>query len=78
MNCFFCGAKISNGEINSARRRAGVCLHCPRFRYLWRCGQCNQTFDYRRFLDDRWLQKHKELFKNTLININRRFLRNGK
>ena len=61
MNCFFCGAQISN----SARRRAGV-SQCPRFRYLWRCGQCKQTFDYR------CLKKHKELFKNTMIDINRR------
>ena len=71
MNCFFCGAQISKGAINSARRRACV-SQCPRFRYLWRCGQCKQLFDYRRFLDDRYLQKHKELFKNTLIDINRR------
>ena len=72
MNCFFCGAQILNGAINSARRITGV-SQCPRFRYLWRCGQCKQTFNYRRFLDDRCLQKHKELFKNTLIDINRSF-----
>ena len=71
MNCFFCGAKISQGEINSKRRRARV-TQCPRFLYLWSCDQCKKTFNYRCFFDDRCLQKHKELFKNTLIDINRR------
>ena len=57
-----CGAKISNGAI-SARRRGGVAQY-PRLRYLWRCGQCKQTINYRSLI------KHRELFKNTLIEIN--------
>ena len=48
MNCFFCGAKISQGEINSKRRRARV-TQCPRFLYLWSCDQCKKTFNYRCF-----------------------------
>ena len=63
--CFFCGTKISKCEIFSKRRIAGV-SQCPRFLYLLRCGQCKNTFNYR------CLQKHKELFENTLIDINRR------
>lgn len=67
MNCFHCGAKISNGAI-SARRRGGV-AQCPRLRYLWRCGQCKQTINYQSLI------KHRELFKNTLIEINHTFPR---
>ena len=67
MNCFFCGAEISNGVINSARRRARV-SQCPRFSCRWRCDQCKQTFNYECLYKS--LLKHRELFKNTLIEIN--------
>jgi len=67
MNCFYCGALISNGAINSARRRARV-SQCPRFSCRWRCGQCKQTFNYECLYKS--LLKHKELFKNTMIEIN--------
>ena len=67
MNCFYCGALISNGAINSARRRARV-SQCPRFSCRWRCGQCKQTFNYECLYKS--LLKHRELFKNTLIKIN--------
>ena len=67
MNCFYCGALISNGAINSARRRARV-SQCPRFSCRWRCGQCKQTFNYECLYKS--LLKHRELFKNTLIEIN--------
>ena len=67
MNCFYCGTQISNGAINSARRRARV-SQCPRFSYRWRCGQCKQTFNYECLYKS--LLKHRELFKNTLIEIN--------
>ena len=36
---------------------------CSRFIYLLHCNKCNKKFDYK------YLQKHKELFKNTLILI---------
>ena len=67
MNCFYCGALISNGAINSARQRARV-SQCPRFSCRWRCGQCKQTFNYECLYKS--LLKHRELFKNTLIEIN--------
>jgi len=37
---------------------------CSRFLWMFRCNKCNKTFNYLSF------QKHKELFKKTLIDIN--------
>ena len=78
MICFFCGAKISNSEINKKNKMArlsqcsiktkskdfvfivGVKLKIFRFLIL---PVQDLYFDYK------YLQKHKELFKNTLILI---------
>ena len=38
--------------------------HNVRFIWTFRCNKCNKTFNYLPF------QKHKELFKKTLIAIN--------
>jgi len=62
MICFFCGAKILNSEIYKKHKRAHI-SQCSRFIYLLHCNKCNKKFDYK------YLQKHKELFKNTLILI---------
>ena len=62
MNCFFCGAKISNSEIYR-KRKMGNLSQCSRFIYILHCNRCNKGFNYRHLL------KHKELFKNTLILI---------
>jgi hypothetical protein len=62
MICFFCGAKISNSEIYKKQKMAHI-SQCLRFIYLLHCNKCNKKFDYK------YLQKHKELFKNTLILI---------
>jgi hypothetical protein len=62
MICFFCGAKISNSEINKKNKMARI-SQCSRFIFLLHCNKCNKNFDYK------YLQKHKELFKNTLILI---------
>jgi len=37
---------------------------CSRFLWMFSCNKCNKTFNYLPF------QKHKELFKKTLIAIN--------
>ena len=65
MNCFFCGAKISNSEIYKKQKMARI-SQCSRFIYLLHCNKCNKIFNYLSF------QKHKELFKKTLIDINGR------
>ena len=62
MNCFFCGAKISNFEIDKKKRMARK-AQSSRFIYLLKCNKCGKIFDYRH------LQTHKELFKKTLILI---------
>ena len=62
MICFGCSAKISYSEINRKRKMAHI-SQCSRFIYLLHCNKCNKKFDYK------YLQKHKELFKNTLILI---------
>ena len=62
MICFFCGAKILISEIYKNQKIAHI-SQCSRFIYLLRCNKCNKNFDYK------YLQKHKELFKNTLILI---------
>ena len=62
MICFFCGAKISNSEIYR-KLKIGYISQCSRFIYFLHCDICNKSFNYR------YLQKHKELFKNTLILI---------
>ena len=62
MICFGCSAKISYSEINRKRKMAHI-SQCSRFIYLLHCNKCNKNFDYK------YLQKHKELFKNTLILI---------
>jgi hypothetical protein len=62
MICFFCGAKILNSEIYKKQKIAHI-SQCSRFIYLLHCNKCNKKFDYK------YLQKHKELFKNTLILI---------
>ena len=66
MICFGCSAKISYSEINIKRKIAHI-SQCSRFIYMFRCNKCNKTFNYLSF------QKHKELFKKTLIAINGRF-----
>ena len=65
MICFGCSAKISYSEIYTKRRMAAV-SQCSRFLWMFRCNKCKKTFDYYSF------QKHKELFKKTLIEINGR------
>ena len=62
MICFGCSAKIPYSEIYKKRRMAAV-SQCSRFLWMFRCNKCNKSFNYR------YLQKHKELFKNTLILI---------
>lgn len=62
MNCFFCGAKILNFEINRKQKMAHI-SQCLRFIYLLKCNKCYKGFDYRH------LRKHKELFNDTLILI---------
>ena len=62
MICFGCSAKISYSEINRKRKMAHI-SQCSRFIYLLHCNKCNKKFDYK------YLQKHKELFKNSLILI---------
>ncbi len=62
MICFGCSAKISCSEIYKKRRIAAT-SQCSRFLWLFRCNKCNKTFNYLPF------QKHKELFKKTLIDI---------
>ena len=62
MICFFCGAKISNSEINKKNKMARL-SQCSRFILLLYCNKCNNNFNYK------YLEKHKELFKNTLILI---------
>ena len=62
MICFGCSAKISCYEICKKRRIAAT-SQCSRFLWLFRCNKCNKTFNYLPF------QKHKELFKKTLIAI---------
>jgi hypothetical protein len=66
MICFGCSAKISCYEIYEKRRIAAT-SQCSRFLWLFRCNKCNKTFNYLSF------QKHKELFKITLIAINGHF-----
>ena len=63
MICFGCSAKISCSEINRKRKMAHI-SQCSRFIYLLHCNKCNKIFNYLSF------QKHKELFKKTLIDIN--------
>jgi len=63
MICFGCSAKIPYSEIYKKRRMAAI-SQCSRFLWLFRCNKCNKTFNYLSF------QKHKELFKKTLIAIN--------
>ena len=62
MICFGCSAKISYSEINRKRKMAHI-SQCSRFIYLLHCNKCNKIFNYLSF------QKHKELFKKTLIDI---------
>ena len=59
--CFYCGAKISNSEINKQRMRNRV-GQCSRL-WVFRCDKCKKMFNYLSF------QEHKELFKKTLIYI---------
>ena len=63
MICFGCSAKIPYSEIYKKRRMADI-SQCSRFIWMFRCNKCNKTFNYLPF------QKHKELFKKTLIDIN--------
>jgi hypothetical protein len=63
MICFGCSAKIPYSEIYKKRRVAAI-SQCSRFLWLFRCNKCNKTFNYLPF------QKHKELFKKTLVAIN--------
>ena len=63
MICFGCSAKIPYSEIYKKRRMADI-SQCSRFIWMFRCNKCNKTFNYLSF------QKHKELFKKTLIDIN--------
>ena len=63
MICFGCSAKIPYSEIYKKRRMAAI-SQCSRFLWMFRCNKCNKTFNYLPF------QKHKELFKKTLIAIN--------
>ena len=63
MICFGCSAKIPYSEIYNKRRMAAI-SQCSRFIWTFRCNKCNKTFNYLPF------QKHKELFKKTLIAIN--------
>ena len=63
MICFGCSAKIPYSEIYNKRRIAAV-SQCSRFLWMFRCNKCNKTLNYLPF------QKHKELFKKTLIAIN--------
>ena len=65
MICFGCSAKIPYSEIYKKRRMAAI-SQCSRFIWMFRCNKCNKTFNYLSF------QKHKKLFKNTLIEINGR------
>ena len=62
MNCFFCGAKISELEFKRQRRRSRT-SQCSRWLLFFKCNNCYKYFDYRH------LQKHKELFNDTLILI---------
>ena len=62
MNCFFCGAKISNSEIYKKQKMARI-SQCSRFIYLLHCNKCNKKFDYKYFIN------HKLLFNNTLIIV---------
>ena len=63
MICFGCSAKIPYSEIYKKRKMAAI-SQCSRFIWMFRCNKCNKTFNYLPF------QKHKELFKKTLIAIN--------
>ena len=63
MICFGCSAKISCSEIYKKRQMAAI-SQCSRFLWMFCCNKCNKTFNYLSF------QKHKELFKKTLIDIN--------
>ena len=63
MICFGCSAKIPYSEIYKKRSMAAI-SQCSRFIWMFRCNKCNKTFNYLPF------QKHKELFKKTLIAIN--------
>ena len=63
MICFGCSAKIPYSEIYKKRSMAAI-SQCSRFIWTFRCNKCNKTFNYLPF------QKHKELFKKTLIAIN--------
>ncbi len=65
MICFGCSAKIPYSEIYNKRRIAAV-SQCSRFLWMFRCNKCNKTLNYLPF------QKHKELFKKTLIDIIRK------
>ena len=65
MICFFCGAKILISKIYKNQKIAHI-SQCSRFIYLLHCNKCNKIFNYLSF------QKHKELFKKTLIDINGR------
>jgi len=62
MNCFFCGAKILNHEINRKQKMAHI-SQCSRFIYLLKCNKCGKGYNYK------FLQRHKETFSNTLILI---------
>jgi hypothetical protein len=63
MICFGCSAKIPYSEIYKKRRIAAI-SQSSRFLWMFHCNKCNKTFNYLSF------QKHKELFKTTLIAIN--------
>jgi len=62
MNCYFCGAKISNSEIYRRIKMARQ-SQCLRFIHFLHCNKCNKCFNYR------YLHKHKKLFNDTLILI---------
>jgi hypothetical protein len=64
MICFFCGAKISYYEISrqQMRNRVNQCGHLNLICRLY-CNKCRKICSYLS------LQKHRKLYKNTLINI---------
>lgn len=60
--CLFCGNKILDSEIYKKRLRARI-SQCPRWINFYHCNTCSRHFNYRD------LQKHKTLFKKTLLEL---------
>ena len=60
--CNSCGSKITDNVIFKRSFHARI-SQTTRWQCHYQCNKCNKHFDYK------YLQKHKELFKNTLLTI---------